>query len=45
MSKKDTKFHLTETQRTILLLIVLALAIGFIIWTQNQYETNFTESF
>lgn len=35
---------MSEKTRTIVLLILLAVAIGFIIWSQNQYDQNFTET-
>lgn len=38
-------FRLTEKHRTIILLVLLAIAIGFIIWTKNSYSENFTDSF
>lgn len=34
---------MSETKRTLLLLLLLAIAIGFIWWTQNNYATNFTD--
>jgi uncharacterized membrane protein YhfC len=37
--------RLKEWQRTIILLVLLAIAIGFILWSRNQYASNFTESF
>lgn len=36
---------MSERTRTVILLILLAIAIGFIIWSQSQYEANFVESF
>lgn len=45
MFKKLRNWQLTEKQRTIILLLLLAFAIGFIIWTRQQYSTNFVDSF
>lgn len=51
MSKKSDKkqpLHkrgITEKQRTIALLILLAFAVGFIYWTKNSYSSNFVEGF
>jgi hypothetical protein len=39
------KFKLKEWHRTVILLLLLALAVGFIIWSNNQYSVNFVESF
>ena len=36
---------MSEKTRTIVLLALLAIAIGFLIWTQGQYSSNFTEQF
>lgn len=36
---------MSEKSRTIILLALLAVAIGFIIWTQGQYSSNFEQSF
>jgi len=35
---------MSEKTRTIVLLILLFIAIGFIVWTQGQYASNFTET-
>lgn len=43
--KKLLNFKITEKQRTIILLCLLAFAIGFIIWTNSNYSENFTDSF
>jgi|AntRauTorckE6833_2_1112554.scaffolds.fasta_scaffold00037_23 uncharacterized membrane protein YhfC len=32
---------MSETKRTILLIILLAIAIGFIVWTRYNYSVNF----
>lgn len=36
---------LKEWHRTIILLVIIALAIGFILLTNAQYESNFTDTF
>ncbi|MDB5186521.1 MAG: hypothetical protein JWL85_1044 [Candidatus Saccharibacteria bacterium] len=33
-----------EKHRTIILLILLAIAVGYIIWMQNSYSSNFTDT-
>ncbi len=38
-------FKLKEWHRTVLLLIIITLAVGFILWTNAQYENNFVEQF
>ena len=43
--KKLYSWRITEKQRTVLLLLLLIFAVGFIIWTRQQYSSNFTESF
>ena len=35
---------MSERTRTIFLLLLLAVAIGFIVWSQGQYESNFVET-
>lgn len=42
---KKPKFLITEKQRTLLLLVLLAFAIGFIFWMKSSYSTNFVEGF
>jgi uncharacterized membrane protein YhfC len=37
-------FRLKEWHRTIILIALLGLAIGFIFWSKNQYSTNFVEN-
>jgi hypothetical protein len=37
--------RLEEWQRTVLLLLLLAIAVAFIIWSRGQYTTNFVDSF
>lgn len=39
------KWRLTEKQRTVVLLLLLVLAVGFIIWTKSSYDSNFVDSF
>lgn len=34
-----------EWHRTILLILLIAVAIGYIIWSQNLVDSNFTDSF
>ena len=36
---------MSERARTILLLILLVAAVGFLIWTQSQYASNFEQTF
>ncbi len=36
---------MNETKRTILLVILITVAIGFIIWTRVSYGDNFIDSF
>lgn len=43
--EKGRRFQLKEWHRTVLLLLLIAVAIGFILWSKNQYSINFTESF
>jgi hypothetical protein len=43
--KTEKPDAINETVRTIILLILLAVAIGFIYWSQGQYQQNFIESF
>ncbi len=43
--RKTPRFVLKEWQRTVLLVALIAFAIGFIIWTKQQYESNFVETF
>lgn len=33
-----------EWVRTVILVILFAIAIGFIIWTRNAVETNFLDT-
>lgn len=40
-----SKFKIKEWHRTVILLILILFAVGFIIWTNSQYETNFIEAF
>ncbi len=43
--KKLWNWQITEKQRTIILLLLLIFAIGFILWTRGQYNSNFVDSF
>lgn len=45
---KKTPIHkrgITEKQRTMILLVLLVFAVGFIMWTKNSYTDNFVDSF
>jgi lipopolysaccharide export system protein LptC len=33
-----------ESVRTVILILLLIIAVGFIYWTQNNYEANFVET-
>lgn len=44
MSKKPS-IRITEKQRTVILLCLLAFAIGFIMWTRESYSSNFVDTF
>lgn len=35
---------MNEKTRTIVLVVLLLLAVGFIFWVQNNYDSNFTET-
>jgi hypothetical protein len=37
--------RLKEWQRTIILVVLLAIAIGFILWTRKSVDTNFIDQF
>jgi hypothetical protein len=39
------RLHISEKQRTVILLCILALCVGFVLWTDRQYQTNFVDSF
>lgn len=45
MLKKLKQLQFTERQRTIVLIFLLAIAVGFIYWTKNSYSDNFTDTF
>lgn len=45
MIKKLLHWRVSELQRTIILLLLLVFAIGFIYWTKNQYSSNFVDTF
>jgi cbb3-type cytochrome oxidase subunit 3 len=34
---------MSERARTILLVLLIIFAIGFIVWANSSYESNFTE--
>lgn len=34
---------MSENKRTIMLLTLLVIVLGFMWWTQNSYSTNFTD--
>lgn len=36
---------MSEKTRTIILVILLVVAIGFIIWTRGNYQQNFVNQF
>jgi len=36
---------MNERTRTIILVVLLTIAVGFIWWTKNEYQTNFTDQF
>lgn len=42
---KRQRFTITEKQRTVILILLLAISIGFYFWTKNQYNVNFTDNF
>jgi len=35
---------MSETTRTIILLALLAIAIGFMLWTRYNYQINFEDT-
>ncbi len=37
--------ELREWQRTVILLLLIFFAVGFILWTRQQYQNNFIDSF
>lgn len=39
-----TSSGMKEWHRTVILILLIAIAIGFIIWTRQSYETNFLQS-
>jgi Tfp pilus assembly protein PilO len=43
--KKILSWQITEKQRTVILLLLLVFAIGFIYWTKTSYDSNFVDSF
>ncbi len=42
---KKPHITISEKQRTLILLVLLALAIGFVLWQRQQYDSNFIDSF
>ena len=42
--KAAPKTRISEVQRTVLLLVLLAFSIGFIIWIQSGIDENFVET-
>ena len=43
--RKIRSYRISEKQRTIILLILLAFAIGFMFWMRSQYSSNFVDTF
>jgi hypothetical protein len=41
----NKRFRITEKQRTVVLVLLLMLAVGFLLWTRQQYDANFIEAF
>ncbi len=39
------RFYIREWQRTILLIILLALCLGLLFWSNKQYQSNFIDTF
>lgn len=37
--------QISEKTRTLILLILLIIAVGFIIWSKQQYSIHFTDTF
>lgn len=42
---KTKRLQITETQRTLLLLVLLVIGIGMIVYVNYSVEHNFTDSF
>lgn len=42
--ERKRRFRITEKQRTVVLLILIAFAIGFIYWIQSGIDSNFVET-
>lgn len=38
------RLRLKEWHRTVILVLLLVVALGFIIWSRHNYDTNFTQS-
>lgn len=34
-----------EWHRTVILFVLLAIAVGFVFWSQGNYDANFVDSF
>jgi uncharacterized membrane protein YhfC len=43
--KKLQNIQISEKGRTIILVVLLCIAVGFIYWTKNSYDTNFVDGF
>ncbi len=43
--KKLQHIQITEKQRTLVLVVLLVIALGFIYWTKNSYDANFVDGF
>jgi len=42
-ASKLNELRITEKQRTVILLILLALSVGLLYYVQNNVETNFVD--
>jgi hypothetical protein len=40
-----SKLQLKEWHRTVILILLIVFAIGFIFWSRGQYSTNFVNTF
>lgn len=38
------RIKITEKQRTLILLVLLAVAVGFIVWVQSGIDENFVDT-
>jgi hypothetical protein len=43
MKKPAIKLNVSETGRTIILLVLIALALGFILWMRHTTSANFED--